>query len=453
MKFSTKIILGVIAFAALCVVYYSDDYFSRKKEEKKNEESKALYFETSEALQLSLKNSSGKFVLTRDNKNAQWKMSEPKQVDADEETVSAVLNALSKINVQQALPGTENTASKKDVAALNQFGLGSPQLIATVTLANKKTQTLEIGAPVEIGQKNQSQAAPVSFYGLNTSRPLIFVFDASNINLLLKKNFENFRTKRLGNFQTNDVAAISIHSKSVNMTAEKKQGKWMVLTPHSAIGDESFISSFLQMYHNLSAKKVFEKETVVQTGLAKYDLENPAAWVKFVDEKNKTLQEFTLGITKEGVFAKMSDGAVGQLDLASWPDYVPLAVKFQNRQILLGINTSQISSLEVNKISHDTKKGDVASFVAQLENLTADDVLYNNTPADLNMFGLSKPTKKFSLIFTKESKLSPIEISIGNFVLHNKKSVYLKRSDLPTVYVVNGDWLAQMDKLNTVTKN
>ena len=113
MKFSVKIILGVVAFVALCLVYYSDNYFSHKKEEKKEEYAKALFFKAADVLKFTLKNANGNFVFTREKNTSDWKMLEPLQINADQDAVANTVASLGQINVQQELAGTENFVSPR----------------------------------------------------------------------------------------------------------------------------------------------------------------------------------------------------------------------------------------------------------------------------------------------------------------------------------------------------
>ncbi|MES2615070.1 MAG: DUF4340 domain-containing protein, partial [Bdellovibrionota bacterium] len=236
-----------------------------------------------------------------------------------------------------------------------------------------------------------------------------------------------------------------------------------------AVADERFITSFIQTFQSLYVQSVVEKNESLKRGLQKYGLATPAAKIQFKDAQNKLLQEFNLGITKEAVYVQMPDGAVGKLNLASWPDYVPKAVKFQNRQVLLGLETAKITTIQLNPSLYYVKKdsswykltslaatinekdkpnSDALSFFSNFEFMAASDLIANPTQSDLDKFGLTKPVKKFSFIFGKEMKPQSVEISIGNRPALDKKSVYLKRSDSSTVYVVNGDWLEQLDKLS-----
>jgi hypothetical protein len=331
MKFSVKIILGLVAFVSLCLVYYLDNYFSQKKEEKMQEAAKALYFKSPDVLQFTLINPNGKFVFAQDKNSDDWKMLEPQQMIADQEAVENALSSLSQINVQQELAGTES-AVKNGKSELSQFGLENSKTTISLTLNKNKVITLELGNSVDIGGKSGQTENPISLYALNLNRPQVLVIDANNAYSFVSKSFSDFRTKRLANFHTNDVSSISINSKSGNIALEKKQDKWNLVSPMKAAGDDKFISTFIQTYQNLRALNVIEKNEVAHVGLGKYDLQVPAAVVKFSNDKGKVLQEFDIGITKEAVFMLMPGSAVAQFNLVSWPDYVPQAAKFQLQQ-------------------------------------------------------------------------------------------------------------------------
>jgi hypothetical protein len=82
--------------------------------------------------------------------------------------------------------------------------------------------------------------------------------------------------------------------------------------------------------------------------------------------------------------------------------------------------------------------------------MTADDMILNPTNDQLNSFGITKPLKVFSFEFNESSNSKPIKIIIGNRVPKNEKNVYLKRSDSPTVYIVEAGWLSLLAQLYSV---
>ena len=468
MKFSTKLILGLSTLAGLVGVYHLDNYFTQRYEEKKAELAKALYFKPEEVVKFSLTNKIGKFVFERESGNSQWKMLEPKKVNADINILNNTLNALSQINVQNELANTGKLIKKGGKTALAEYGLDAPKLSMSVTLANNKTGTLELGNSVSIGSSQSGVQDSISIYARNLSRRNIFVMSSSTVNSFATKNYSDFRTKGVADFRKVDVQKITIQSTAVNLTLEKKNNKWGFTAPYVYDADDEFIQTFLQMYKSLQAVKVIEKEVVEHDGLEKYDLLNPAAKVQFLNENGTLVQEFNLGITKEAVFIKMLDGSVAQFSLSTWPDAIPLEKKFKNKQVFFGEKTDEFSAFQVKNVVNYVRKNsswfkkanitdvvtsdkdasiDALTFFTNFEYMTADDVLFNVLESDLSKYGLTDKTRKITFYYSKESNKTPVDIFIGNKVMLNKKGVYIKRSDSPLVFIVQDDWLAQLEKL------
>ena len=130
-------------------------------------------------------------------------------------------------------------------------------------------------------------------------------------------------------------------------------------------------------------------------------------------------------MTKSGVFINMPDGALAQVALEKWPDLVPTFKHFRNRSVMLGMDSKCDS---------------------ELETLIADDVLDNVSSVDLQKFGFQKPIKTFtcSVSQTETKDTKKLEVIIGNRVPLNEKSVYVKRSDSNTVYIVNSESLSEL---------
>jgi hypothetical protein len=82
--------------------------------------------------------------------------------------------------------------------------------------------------------------------------------------------------------------------------------------------------------------------------------------------------------------------------------------------------------------------------------MSADDIILNPSNADLEYFGITKPLKVFYFEFNEAAKIKPIKIIVGNRVPKNEKSVYLKLSDSPNVYIVDAGWLSLLAQLYSV---
>ena len=203
----------------------------------------------------------------------------------------------------------------------------------------------------------------------------------------------------------------------------------------------------------------------------KFKLTRPAAVVTFKNSSGKILQSFNLGITTDGIYATMKEGAVAKISLDLWPELVPKEKYFRNRLILINVSIDHISKINLSnslafvkkdnnwyRVSaptqqpavSETPNQDAFTFFSNWELMTADDIILNPTSQNLSEFGINKPLKEFLFEFSDASKVKPIKIIVGNRVPKNEKSVYLKRSDSPNVYIVDAGWLSLLAQLYSV---
>ncbi|BBH54122.1 DUF4340 domain-containing protein [Fluviispira sanaruensis] len=470
MKYLIKVALGIVAIGALVGVYYGDNYMTEKKEERQKETTYAIFFDTKDVIKFTVQNKNSVFTFARDTFTSPWKIISPIVVAADQDAVNNILAAIQQIAVQQELPRTE-PALKGDKGMLTEFGLENTKNSVTIDLKNSEIKQLFIGHDLDIGKKGGASLNSSSVYAMNPAKKLLLVVNNSFISVLENKMLSDFRSKRVGDFQGADVAFLEIKSHENDIILVKdKNNKWEMQKPYAWPGDSVFIDEFLGRYQGLLGQKVYENSEVTPELKKKFNLLPPAGVVNFKDSAGKTLQNFEYGITKDGIFVTMKDGAVAQLNLDLWSDLIPKDKYFRNRQVLLGVNLDHISGIKLSNSTYLRKdnnwyfvesetqqpsvsqppNAEVLTFFSNWELMAADDLILNATNEDLVKFGLTKPLKTFAFLLGSDSKSKSIEIIVGNRVPNNEKSVYLKRSDAPTVYIVEAGWLSLLAQLYSV---
>ena len=471
MKFSTKVALGLFAIAGLTAIYYGDNYYTQKKEERTKEASYAIYFETKDVLGFKIKNKNGIFNFVRSTNEDPWKLIAPVELSADQDAANNILAAVQQLKTQQEIANTENLLSTNDQKLLAPYGLENPN--ASITIENKshKESVLLLGSGLELGNKISGIVAPSSIYAKNPAKNKLLVVDSSFAELISNKVLADFRTKRVSDFKGNKVNNINIKYNGEVITAIKENNSWKVVEPTAWPGDANFISDYLSRYQGLLAQKIYERSEVNDNLIEKLNLKNPIATVTFAESPGHILQTFKLGITKEGIYTFIKDGAIAKINLELWPELVPKEKYFKNRSVMLNVSLDNISKIILSnslsfvkkdnnwyKVSSTTQQPSVSetpnqdafSFFSNWEFMTADDMILNPTNDQLNSFGITKPLKVFSFEFNESSNLKPIKIIVGNRVPKNEKNVYLKRSDSPTVYIVEAGWLSLLAQLYSV---
>lgn len=317
MKFITKIWMGCAVIGALIGVYYADKYKSSQKEDEIRQLNFAVWFEPSEVLEFKLENSENTLLFKRQNNTSPWRMSVPKQTLAENERINDLLFQLSKVPVHQELtPNAELMAGNP--IELAKYGLLKPALTLSLTLKNKETKKLLLGRPADIGKKKDRAFYQ---YALNVERKNLLIVDGASFSLI-QLDANEFRSKRIGNFNFKDVAAFEIATPQGKVELKKEGENWKQVAPEaSGKVNTASVESFLANYQGLAADKLIElNQTQNESAL---NLTNPSAVVTFKNASDTPLQTFKLGMTKEGVFIPMSPELVGQIGLDFWPELVP----------------------------------------------------------------------------------------------------------------------------------
>jgi Domain of unknown function (DUF4340) len=151
------------------------------------------------------------------NSSGAWQITEPKQLEADQESVSSVLSTVSSLTADRLL---ENKATNLDA-----YGLTKPALEVDVTVKDKKTQKLMVGDKTPSGN---------AYYAVLEGDPRLFTI-ASYDKTSLDKSAGDLRDKRLLTADFDKVSQIEL----MNQTPDKKQDitfarnkdAWQILKP------------------------------------------------------------------------------------------------------------------------------------------------------------------------------------------------------------------------------
>jgi Domain of unknown function (DUF4340) len=149
--------------------------------------------------------------------SAGWQITAPKQLAADQESVSSVLSTVSSLTADRLL---EDKATN-----LGSYGLTNPALEVDVTLKDNKTQKLLVGDKTPSGN---------AFYAVLGGDPRLFTianYDKTNLD----KTADDLRDKRLLTTDFDKVSQIEL----INQIPDKKQDiifarnkdAWQILKP------------------------------------------------------------------------------------------------------------------------------------------------------------------------------------------------------------------------------
>lgn len=484
MKTWVKLAAAIAAGAAIWGGIALDEHLAEKEQASKKQEVKIVDFETKDVLKLTVQNKSGKYVFKRDNATANWSMSEPAGPRPDQDTINNLLSALQSATFEQHLEDAQKVADavkSGDGSAGKDFGLDSPRSqIELDVAANKETggkaRTLKvwIGGDVSIGAGAGAAFNAISVYALSSDRKGLLVAGASIVSSV-DKELKDFRSKIIGDFSVTDVKEIELSKNDgtqivLAKTEENGASKWTITKPKNVRADNNQVGLYLDAWTRLRADKVTEPASITPENKAALGLQPANTTVIMKGDGGKELQKIELGLTKDALYAVMSDGAVGSLELSKFADLSPVLKYFRDRRVFSGVSFNDINKLttvsgkEYQKeernwylvgaaAAADPKKPervaneDARKFVEDWEFSTAEDILDAVETANLATFGLDKPITRFTLSAPADKKIQ-VEVLAGNRVPNNEKAVYVKRSDAPEVFVMETKWLDVLTRLD-----
>ncbi len=482
MKYWIKMALATSLAGGLIGLYFLDEKWSQEKKDTERVEHSALSFEEPAVRRIRIVSKAGALAFERGSANTDWGLAEPSlALKLEQSAVSQFLSSLSALTTSLEISGTESVVQGAEKAL---YGFESPLATVEIGLENKTLKTLIVGADMEIGERTGGKFESQAVYAMNSERKLVFVMSKPSVEFL-KKSMADFRTKSPVDFDVASVHSFSLQVSNVDQVKiSKDSNTWKITAPREIVADQTAVASYLNVISRLKVGKVTEKEMLgAGGGLAAFGLDKPAAVARFDDSSGNALAIVRMGKVKNAHFIQMADGAVGSLAETAYSEAAPALKYFRDKRVMRDANMSDVFqiktaagrvfqkeggswySLEPEPLSSkgaaDSKSGvastpnspvkvaigGAATLFSDWEFLAADDVLDGPELKSMSLYGLQKPTSRFTFIFA-QGKAPAEEILIGNKVPNNPKLVYVKRSNGSAVYLVDAGWLENLAKLD-----
>jgi len=159
---------------------------------------------------------------------ANWKITSPKPLVADQSSISTILYNLS--------PMDGATLIDDHAADLKQFGLTDPDAKITATLKDGKSQTVLVGDDTPTGD-----AAYVMVSGESKVYSI-----PKNTKTNLDKGLNDLRDKRLMPVDFDKLSSVEINGGKLHLTFASEDGKWTVRSPANLRGDTSKMETIIE---------------------------------------------------------------------------------------------------------------------------------------------------------------------------------------------------------------
>jgi len=253
-------------------------------------------------VELTIENSDGKFVFTRDTIKEEsteegkkestekkvWKISSPQDLKIDRDKIDSSATTFSRLTADKII--------EDNAESLEKYGLSQPVLFS-VKMDDGTVKTLEIGdkTPTESGyyvkEKGSSKVYTIgSYYGDQ-----------------LKLSRNDMRDRLLFGGNTENITAVSLERRGQKVFSAKRAGKydWAMTYPISTNASDAGISPILTGITQVNVANYIEEDAA---DLEKYGLAKPPYVIEF--ESSSGSEKLILGNEKEkGVemYAKLGD--------------------------------------------------------------------------------------------------------------------------------------------------
>ncbi len=164
--------------------------------------------------------------LERDN--GKWKLTEPKPLAADQDSVSGIVTTLSALNADKVV--------EDKAADLKPYGLDHPSLDIQVKQKNGKTAELLLGDDTPTGSGSYAKLA-------GDARVVTL---ASSVKTGLDKKPDDLRDRRLMLFDQDKITRVDLQAKGEPVEFGKDaQGEWQILKPRPLRADSSSVNGLV----------------------------------------------------------------------------------------------------------------------------------------------------------------------------------------------------------------
>src|SRR5580704_17241121 len=177
---------------------------------------------------LEVKKKDGDDVVLNRASASNWKITSPKPLVADQESVSTILYNLS--------PMDGATLIVEKPADLKQFGLAEPEAQVSATGKDGKTQTILVGDETPTGD---------SAYVMVSGESKVYSVP-KNTKTNLDKGLKDLRDKRLMPVDFDKLSSVEINGGKLHLTFGSDDGQWTVRSPANLRGDTSKMETIIE---------------------------------------------------------------------------------------------------------------------------------------------------------------------------------------------------------------
>jgi len=284
-----QLIVATVVLAALAATLYWSNHRKPAADSVSASSStanaKVIALTQDDISKLEVKKKDGDDVVLNRIGPSNWKISSPKPLVADQETVSTILYDLS--------PMDGATLIDAKAADLKQFGLAEPEAQVSATGKDGKTQTILLGDVTPTGDS--------AYVMLSGDSKVYSVPKTTETNL--DKGLKDLRDKRLMPVDFDKLSGVDINGAKLHLSFASVDGKWTVRSPANLRGDTSKMETIIEKLRTATMDPS-TSDADMKKAASLFASGAPIATLKATDASGS--QELQIHKAADGYYAKTS---------------------------------------------------------------------------------------------------------------------------------------------------
>lgn len=229
MKLHSLILSTVVLLALIGTLYWSEHRKPKEETTVSADTSPAiLKLDEASVTHVDLKKKDAAAIELAKDSSGSWRITEPKQLNADQSTVSSMVSTLSSLRSERVV---EDKASD-----LNAYGLAQPALEVDLTEKDNKSQKLLIGDDTPTGS---------SVYAMLTGDPRVFTIASYN-KTSFDKSVNDLRDKRLLTVAADKISRLDLVRNNQTIEFGRDKDEWQILRPKPLRADTFQVGDLVQ---------------------------------------------------------------------------------------------------------------------------------------------------------------------------------------------------------------
>ena len=258
MRSRSLVILALVVIGLGAWIFFHERHLPTTEERRQHADSLFPDLDRDDVAGLEIRNQHGTFRIAK--RGDSWRLVEPIDFPADESSVSSLLGSLESLKAERTL--SENEVDPK------AYGLDRPSIAVTLSTAEGKTSSLEVGDEAALGSnravRRNGEASVILVGGW-------FVRD-------LDKPLDGWRSRDLVEVTDSDVASLTVLAGSDRIELVRQGESWRLLQPLDDIADQEHVRNLIA---DLDALRI-EEFLDAPPPAAELGLEPPATTVSIL---------------------------------------------------------------------------------------------------------------------------------------------------------------------------